>query len=154
MYKLFIRKNTTSEEIIKNILINLGIEKYSISKNEYGCPYLKDVKDLYFNISNKDNYTVCGISNQKIGVDIEKITFKSKLLNRYFTEQEKDYILKSDKKDKEFTKIWVKKESYVKMLGIGLSYGLKNVDTFDLKNYFHIKKMKNYYICVCTIPST
>ncbi len=66
-----------------------------------------------------------------------------KVAKKICTESEIKQITTKD----DFTKIWVMKESYVKYLGIGLSYGLKNVDTTKIKN-FDIKKIEDYYICV------
>ena len=45
--------------------------------------------------------------------------------------------------------MWTIKESYVKMKGIGLSYGLNNVDTLSLKKNIKLLNYKNYIICIC-----
>lgn len=149
MYKLFINKNVTSSRLLKNALKKIGIDTYKVIYNKYGKPELKD-SDIHFNISNKDDYAIIGISDKPIGVDIEKFSYRPKMLDRYFTKEEKEYILNSEDKEAEFTRMWVKKESYVKMIGKGLGFGLNNVDTFKLNKYFHISQIKNYFICVCT----
>lgn len=151
-FKLYIDRNTTSLKLLSNILKEKEVKDYKIVTNKYGYPYFENINDLYFNLSNKDEYTICGMSNNRIGVDIEKITFKTRVFDKYYTDKEKEYVLNSSNRDEAFTKIWVMKESYVKMLGIGLSYGLLNVDTFKLSNYFHISRVSNYYICVSIEP--
>jgi 4'-phosphopantetheinyl transferase len=138
MYKLFIRKNISSENFLKEILKKYHIN-YDIFYNEYGKPYIKN-NPIYFNISNCDDYTVIVISDREVGVDIQKITIKPTVIDKVCNDKEKSLI----KTEKDFTRLWVKKEAYVKCLGIGLSYGLKNVDTTKLK--FKLKKYKNYYI--------
>ena len=138
MYKLlFINKLNTKE------LLDYVLNKYNIKKdiiyNSYGKPYLKN-NELYFNLSNSGIYSICGISDKEIGVDIERITYKERVIERICNDLEKEFI--KDKDD--FTMIWVKKEAYVKYLGKGLSYGLKNVDTTKLD--IILKKYNDYYI--------
>ena len=142
MYKLFVKKNITTKELLDYVLKKYKIED-EIIYNEYGKPYLKK-KELYLNLSNSYDYSVCVISDKEIGVDIEKIQIKPRLIDKICTEEEKEKI----KTSKDFTKIWVKKESYVKYLGIGIGYGLKNVDTLRKGNYKVIKK-GDYYIAIC-----
>lgn len=142
MYRLFIRKNISSEELLKEILKKYHIE-YDIFYNEYGKPYLKN-NSIFFNISHSGDYIVCAVSDREIGVDIERITLKEMLIDRICTENEKKYPMTAEN----FTKIWVMKESYVKMLGTGVGYGLQNVDTTRLDNV-DIYLKDNYYIAVC-----
>ena len=141
MYKLYIEKNISPKDLLKKVLDEKQI-KSEIVYNSYGKPYLKN-NELYFNISHSGCYTVLAISNQEIGVDIEKVTMKKKVIDKVCNEKEKKLI----KSEEDFTIMWVKKESYVKYLGIGLAYGLKNVDTIKLKNYV-IKKYNDYYIAI------
>ena len=141
MLKLYIEKNGSSKDLLKKVLKENNIDE-EIIYNEYGKPYLKN-NEIYFNISHKDNYTVLVTSKKEVGVDIEKITFKERLLNKIASNEEKKLI----KNAEDFTKLWVKKESYVKYLGRGLSYGLKNVDTLKLQKY-QIKKYQDYYIAI------
>ena len=141
MYKLYIEKNISSKDLLKKVLDEKQI-KDEIVYNSYGKPYLKN-NELYFNISHSDCYTVLAISNQEIGVDIEKVTMRKKVIDKICNAKEKKLI----KSEEDFTIMWVKKESYVKYLGIGLAYGLENVNTLELNNYV-IKKYNDYYIAV------
>lgn len=141
MLKLYIEKNITSKELLKQVFKDFNIEE-EIIYNEYGKPYIKSNK-IYFNISHSKEYIVCAVSDKCIGIDIEYITYRPRVANRYFNAEEKKLAIN----DIEFTKIWVKKESYLKWLGSGLSYGLLNVDTTKIDNYELIKK-DNYFICI------
>ena len=142
MYKLYIKKNTNSNDLLNDVLKEHNINS-KIVYNEHGKPYLEN-NELFFNISHSGIYTILGISDKEIGVDIEKIKeVKDNLINKICSEKEKRLI----KTPEDFTLIWVKKESYVKYLGIGLSYGLENVDTTKINNFI-IKKLDNYYISV------
>ena len=142
MYRLFIEKNISSEDLLKKILKKYHIE-YDIFYNENRKPYIKN-NPIYFNISHSGEYIVLVVSDKEIGVDIQEVTIKDKVVDRICTENEKKYPITPEY----FTKLWVKKESYVKKLGIGLSYGLQNVDT-TLVDTFDIYKIDNYYISVC-----
>lgn len=142
MYKLYVKENTSSKDLLEYVLRGNNVNN-SIIYNKYGKPYLKG-NELYFNISNKDNITVCIVSDKEVGIDIERIIYKERVINRICTEEEKRII----KTPEDFTKIWVKKESYVKYLGIGLEYGLKNINTIALNN-FKLLKIKDYYISIC-----
>ncbi len=141
MYKLYIEKNISSANLLQKVLKEYAIND-EIIYNNYGKPYLKN-KELYFNISHSYEYTVLVISNKEIGVDIEKITMRKKVMEKICNEEEKALI----KTAEDFTKIWVKKECYTKYLGIGLSYGLENVDTLKLPNFI-IKKRDDYFIAI------
>ena len=143
MYKLYIEKNIVSDDFFAKTCNMLGISD-KVFYNEYGKPYFEN-NDLFFNISHSGDYTVLVISDKEIGVDIEKISYKPNIIDRICTDNEKKTIHNAD----DFTKVWVKKASYVKWLGQGLSYGLNNVDTTRITN-FDIKKIEDYYVCVYT----
>jgi len=126
MNKLYIKKDISSRDLIKEIFGNK-----EIIYNKYGKPYLKD-NSSYFNISNKDNITVLVTSDRDVGIDIERITYREKVMNK-FTKEEVSLINESQDKAKIFTEVFTKKEAYAKMLGRGLSYGIENIDTLKIK---------------------
>lgn len=142
MYRLFIEKNITTEELIKKVLKKYHI-KYDIFYNENRKPYVKN-NPIYFNISHSGEYIVCVVSDKEIGVDIQEVAYKDKVVDRICTVNEKKHEMTPEY----FTKLWVKKESYVKKIGIGLSFGLQNVDT-TLIDTFDLYKIDDYYISVC-----
>ena len=138
MYKLYISRNIPTCDLLRKHNLN-----NEIIYNKYGKPYFKD-NPIFFNVSHSGKYAVLAVSDKEIGVDIQKITYKAKIINKICNENEKKLI----KNANDFTKIWVKKESFVKMVGQGLSYGLINADTQTINN-IKIKKYKNYYIAIC-----
>ena len=119
--KLYITKEYNSKEIIDYLF-----KEKNIIYNEFGKPYLED-NSLFFNISNKDNITVCVLSDKEIGIDIEKLCFKKDVIEYCCLEKEKTII----KNDYDFTLMWVKKESSIKALGCGMSIDLKTIDTLS-----------------------
>ena len=146
MYKLYIKENTDSKSLLKYALNDNNIFDYSISYNEYDKPYLNN--NLYFNISNSNNITACIISDKEIGLDIEKIKYNEKVAKRVLNTKEMEILNNSKNKDEMFTIFWTSKESYVKLLGIGIVYGIKNVDTTKLKEKIIIKKYNNYILAI------
>ena len=115
--------------IIGEIILKELLEKKNISYNsldyyinEYGKPYLKNDK-IFFNISHSFDYVITAISNNEIGIDIEKVRETPiKIINQFATEKEKEYILSSNKNIEErIFKIYTLKEAYFKMLGTNLN---------------------------------
>lgn len=149
MYKLFTKENTTSKDLLKDILKNeLNITNYELTFNKYNKPYLKD-SNMYFNISHDKNTTILVISDKEIGVDIEYYTYKESVMKKYYNEFEQQEIINSNNKEYEFTRIWVMKEAFVKMKGQGISYGLQNVDTTRLKKQIKLISNEKYIIAIC-----
>lgn len=149
MYKLYIEKNISSHDLLKKILKEeYNIDSFTIIKNEFGKPYLKD-NQLYFSISHDKDTCAIAISSSEIGIDLEYLNYNEKVINKYFYDAEKEIMAKSNNLKYDFTKIWVKKEAYLKMKGTGLNFGKENVDTtkIDAK----IIDYNDYLIAVCVV---
>ncbi len=143
MNKLYIEENVNSNDIIKEIAIDNNLSNYVVLKNKNGKPYFKG-NDIYFNISNKDNITVAVTSSKPIGIDIEKLTFKEGIVKHFFRESEQEIIKNSLDKELDFTTIWVKKEAYIKYLGLDIT-SIRKIDTTTITG-FTIKKYQEYII--------
>lgn len=148
MYKIYLEENTSSKALLTKVLQENYIANKEIIYNAYGKPYLKN-NELYFNISHDKNITVLVTSDKEIGVDLEYLTYRPSVVKKYFNLKEQNIIKKSRRKEYDFTKIWVMKEAYVKMKGIGITYGLQNVDTVVLANKFEIIDKDDYLIAIC-----
>lgn len=112
---------------------NINYSSITFNKNNYGKPYIKDI-NLFFNISHSKDYVCCAISNNEIGIDIEKLRpTNDSIINQFATNKEKEYI---NEKQKYYTKrsfeIFTLKESYLKCLGVNLN-NIKNIE-FEIKN--------------------
>lgn len=87
---------------------------------------------IYFNLSHKNNYTVYGIGQYNLGIDLEKIDDKVKIENiakRFFCPQEYQHLIQLKEEDKPayFFTLWTIKEAYLKSIGDGLSGGLDSI---------------------------
>lgn len=103
--------------------LGLSFETVSFSKNCYGKPYITNTADLFFNMSHSGDYIICGLSNEPIGVDVEKIEKAPMEVAEHCFSIDEQRALR-DKKggeaDRHFYALWTLKEAYLKMNGTGL----------------------------------
>ncbi|OQD58776.1 phosphopantetheinyl transferase [Methanobrevibacter arboriphilus JCM 13429 = DSM 1125] len=117
----------SGEVLLRYILKKIKIYNPIIVNDDYGKPFLKNFPNIYFNISHCGDYVFCGVSNYPIGVDIEYIhEIDLNIAKTQFHPKEYEYVNNSNDKIESFFEIWVLKESYLKMKGIGLSLDLKS----------------------------
>lgn len=137
---------------------------------EHGKPLLEGV---HFNVSHSRNLVVCAVSDIPVGCDVERIKQAPlHLEKKYFHPEEisfRDELSPDDSPDKAFFRLWCAKESYLKMTGEGLSFGLKNIKVClttnklnrslvfregniltDLPKEIFLPDYENYVIFVCT----
>lgn len=92
---------------------------------EKGKPFCSNFPNIYFNISHGGKYIVLAISNNAVGVDVEmwkrKVNFE--IITRYFSQKEIEQLshLTIEARQQLFFQYWTAKESYLKMLGTGLT---------------------------------
>ncbi|MBR2868547.1 MAG: 4'-phosphopantetheinyl transferase superfamily protein [Clostridia bacterium] len=107
-----------------------GIPSESIvfGRTEKGKPYTVNT-DLFFSISHSDNIVVCAISENEIGIDVEKIrNVRLRIAEKFASPEELTYI--GDNLNR-FFEIWTLKEAFFKCKGTGLGADIRSV-TFDI----------------------
>ena len=121
----------TARNILKMCLPN-QVEPIVIEYGDNGKPYLKEYRDLHFNISHsKDSALLAITKTGPIGVDIERTDRNIDLLRlskRFFAPSEQEVlaaVAEYDRKDA-FFKIWSRKEAYIKCSGQGLRIPLSS----------------------------
>ncbi len=102
----------------------------------YGKPYFADKESIDFNLSHADNLVACVLSVSEdgvtaatpVGVDIQRIPDRieqaERVAERYFTPAERASLPSGAEKDTylaAFTRLWTRKEAYVKCLGLGMA---------------------------------
>ena len=148
------KENAALLKIGSEVLLSYALKKalpLEIKRQKGGKPYLEN--SPHFSISHSGNLVVCAISQNIIGVDIEKQrVVNPNLSSKIYSPSENP---SSD--TNELLKNWVLKESYVKMTGEGLkrSFNTITIKDFALKDksaYFHFEKILNdsYFLSVCT----
>ncbi|MDR0901089.1 MAG: 4'-phosphopantetheinyl transferase superfamily protein [Methanobrevibacter sp.] len=144
-----------SELLLRFILRKIHITDPIFYKNSYGKLFLKNYPNIHFNISHSEDYVVCGVSTDNLGVDIELISaVDCEIAKNYFHKIEYEYLKKSNDFNNSFYKLWVLKESYVKMLGLGLKKDLNSFYiTFDgVNKEFNIFDESNHLDEYCRLP--
>ncbi len=100
---------------------------------QHGKPIIKDQvnnKPIEFNVSHSGDYALIAMTlENRVGVDIETINTRTEyesLSNRFFSEKEKDELFNVEKLEQcdAFYRIWARKESFIKAVGQGVSFGL------------------------------
>lgn len=115
---------------------------------EFGKPYISGERQ--FNISHSKGVIVVAISDEPVGVDIEKQKeFSNSLSSRIFSIEEQTTSKASNNPNKEFLKLWVQKESLIKLEGKTIATNLKTV--LQNKNDFSFTffEYEDFEICVC-----
>lgn len=134
---------------------NLNIKEIEIKKNKYGKPYLSNHK-LYFSISYSNDWVICCISKYQVGIDIEKIQDIDKELLKYISKKSTLWIDRHSQSqlNNYFFSDWCLKESFVKYLGMGLSYDIKKLN-FEIQDSITLsienKEINNLYFKVLDI---
>lgn len=97
-----------------------------IGYGKFGKPYLPNYPNVYFNLSHSGQYVVCAVSDRPVGIDIQVIRpYYLDVARRVYNPGELEQIKNSADPASEFTKLWTKKEAYLKMLGCGLITDIK-----------------------------
>lgn len=123
--------------LLLKCVLNISSDK-DIKYNEHGKPYFEHGK--YFSVSHSGNIAVLAVSDDEIGIDIERLRKPNeRIIRRCFTEAEAEF---AEKSNQNFTRIWTEKEAVLKLLGKGLAFppksfslipGQKKYDVLDIR---------------------
>lgn len=122
---------------IKEVYNEAEPENWKIERTAEGKPFFPEKPELKFNISHSGEHCAIIISDSVCGVDIEELRpFPQRVLKRICTHEEQKYLSLLAEKEQETAKwmLWTLKESYVKAIGKGLSFGMKNISFTNLPN--------------------
>ncbi|MBC8083928.1 MAG: 4'-phosphopantetheinyl transferase superfamily protein [Hymenobacter sp.] len=144
-------------KILKATHHSLGNLKYT----EFQKPYFDG--GPHFNVSHSGAYVICAIGRDaKLGVDIELIKdIVIADLSSNFSREEWTAILESPDTRREFYSHWTQKESFLKAVGIGISFPLEKIFfsnkiiTWENESWFlHEILLDPEYVChlVTNIP--
>jgi|GEM_PF-3119748 len=92
--------------------------------------FIEEDSRLYFSLSHSGNYVLCAVSHLDIGADIqewEKIDNLEQLAKRFYTTAEQTELAAAplDARERLFYRLWVRKEAYSKLTGLGIPDGIK-----------------------------
>lgn len=103
----------------------IPMKKLSFAKGTYGKPYLKN-EELFFSMSHTKGAIAIAFSEEgEIGVDVENKSrnVNERMFERALSEEER----KAAKTSEDFLRLWVKKEAFLKRLGIGITRDLRTL---------------------------
>jgi len=120
--------------LIRYLLIrqkNIDNRDISFSDSEYGKPFLSDFPQFHFNLSHSGRWVVGAVDDRPVGIDVERIVpIDLDISKHYFSPDEHlDLVNQPDPQTYFFT-LWTLKESYIKIVGKGLSLPL---DSFSIR---------------------
>ncbi|MES2873706.1 MAG: 4'-phosphopantetheinyl transferase superfamily protein [Bacteroidota bacterium] len=126
-------------------------------RDQSNKPYINGWK--FFNISHSYEIVVFASDDKSIGIDIERLEEINYLeISEHFHIQEREFIMNAECTQSAFYEIWVKKEAFLKAVGIGITNGLKEFNCIgdEVRYKAHIwyfQKLeihKDYMCYLCT----
>jgi len=114
--------------------LNLPANEVEFCEGAHGKPYLKQINVFQFNLSNSHERVIYAFTlNCEIGIDVEyspKTVEFHELATRFFAKSEADQLakLKNGALREAFFNVWTRKEAFIKAIGEGLSFPLKDFE--------------------------
>ncbi|WP_406616097.1 4'-phosphopantetheinyl transferase family protein [Mycoplasmopsis hyopharyngis] len=138
--------------IWNNFVKNEENQNFEIKFNEFGKPFFENSR-IHFNISHSHNYVIAAVSNEQIGIDIEKEKIVKLGISKFLLNPNDDEFYKTN-----LLECWNVKEAFSKLLGIGMTtffsnFLIKNNTIQYLDNHAFFLKMildQNKKICIAS----
>ncbi len=142
------QEHETAHALLRFVLRQeYGIEEYSLGKNSHGKPFLSSHPDIYINLSHCKGLAVCGAGYAPLGIDCEPVSkLRTGAARRVCAPSESEELENSHDPDLSFTRLWTLKESFVKAVGRGISYPMKNA-VFSFRNAHIITNVTDAHFC-------
>ena len=87
---------------------------------------------VYFNLSHAGEYVALAVSDIQVGIDIEtKQDPGHGVAEHVFNEEEREAMKASEDPERYFTRLWTRKEAYVKCTGTGITVPLNEFSVLE-----------------------
>ena len=134
-----------------------SIRDPELDYTEAGKPFLRRMPEpaVHFNLSHGGELVICAVSDRPVGADVEPLLpFERDLAEYAFSPAELQWLESLPDPSLAFTRLWVRKESYLKCLGTGLSYPLRELTLIPGRPeergcLFIEKEIRGHRISVC-----
>ncbi len=142
--------------LLVNALREAGVSDMKLRYLSNGKPVLANEPDVHFNLSHSGNLAVCAVSDHPVGVDVELLQdMDPGVAGMCFQPVERRWIRDAEDQARAFTRLWTRKESFLKLAGDGLSRPLTSFCVLpgqDAANgiWYAEKEETGHRICVCT----
>lgn len=144
-----LRGGSLTDALIKDCLTEYGVRDFKLLRTPKGKPYVElcamnseeadgpaDIQpsDIHLSVSHSGDLFLCIIAEKPVGIDIQERKGKNqdKIAERYFSEDEKEYV-KANGETGFFT-VWTRKEAYSKLTGEGLAEIIRGTDVLSRKD--------------------
>ena len=146
--------------LLHGLRLEHGIhQQVQLGYKDHHKPYLLDYPAVHFNISHCECCVAVAISSSEVGIDVQNnMEYDHKLASYVCSELELEQLALSNNPDRLFIQYWTLKESYLKMIGTGLTEQLKRLDFSEAlapscKLYncrFQMMQEQQYIISTCS----
>lgn len=128
---------------VRHLLKAAGYTDFDLYYNNFGKPHLKDGKEI--SITHSFTFSAVIISDNAVGIDIEKNREKIKIIQHKFVNFERGFLHPSDDLIQQLTVVWGGKESLYKIYPFG---GLTFKNDIDINPFKISDKKTTGYIKV------
>lgn len=132
-----------------------GAECFDLWQTENHKPFLAAHPEIHFNLSHSGKLAVCAVSDQPVGVDVEELRQSpAGVAQHCFQPRELAWMNASRDRDLAFFRLWTRKESFLKLSGIGLGRSMNSFSVLPGENMedgavFTEWEKEEHLICVC-----
>ena len=106
-----------------------------VGEMKYGKPYLPEEPGWHISLSHAGTWAMCAMGRRPVGCDLEEIRRGDlRLAERFYHPAERAWLAafaREEDKKREFTRLWTRKESYLKLDGRGLGLELGSFDALQ-----------------------
>ena len=151
--KPYVKRNLNNEDTKNSDADSENIDNKNIKNTDNVS------SDIYFNISHCKSAAACAVYNKEVGIDVQEIRKIKESTKQVLTDKEKAL---TEKNPQLFFKFWAAKESFVKQngKGVGALGDAPDFSGFNKTKFragglnFFCKKIKDYYMCICSCGDT
>lgn len=172
-YTSYSHPSNRLQSIAGEVLSRFAIQKFTGTANkdieigygENGKPFITNLENVHFNISHSGDFVVCAVSNNEVGIDVERIRkVNLRIAERYFSASELYDLMQLGEEERKtyFITLWTVKESYLKAIGKGLTQHLNSftvtksetgyqlIGNSNAESYhIEIQQISNEYMLAC-----
>ena len=142
--------------LLAHALREAGAKDLALVYGEHKKPRLAREQGVHFNLSHSGTLAMCAVSGEPVGADVEALhAYDAGVMRLAATPAEHEWMSTQDDKDRAFTRLWTRKESYLKLTGAGLSTPPDSVEvapgsTPEPGVSFVECWVADHHLCVCT----
>jgi 4'-phosphopantetheinyl transferase len=134
------------------LLIRSVIGDSPIILNEHGKPYVEGF-GRHFSVSHSGRCAAIAVDEDEIGLDVEQLAAEDrlKIAARFYHPEEQRFVEEAEDQPRAFTRVWTRKEAYLKQIGTGIATDLTAFSTLsgELNSRIASFDLDEYTLSVC-----